>query len=96
MTRHQAVTCFTVALRQPFATEFELVVSSGFASERIAELCGAHQRAYAAGRHAEVTHITVKLNVLRGLVPKRLLDLRDDTQRDHDDEREHGWSAGRR
>jgi hypothetical protein len=62
--------------------------------QRIMELRATHQRAYAAGRHAEVIRITVELNALRGLVTKRAVDLRDDTQRDHDDaQRDHDWSV---
>lgn len=59
-----------------------------------ADLVAAHAAAYRAGRHAHVIAITQKLNALRGLQPKRVADLRDDVQRDHDEEREHGWVCG--
>jgi hypothetical protein len=52
----------------------------------------AHQFAYRTGRHALAVRLTQQLNALRGLQPKRGLDLRDDTQRDYDDERAYGWT----
>jgi hypothetical protein len=61
----------------------------------IAELCAAHVRAYNAGRHADVIRIAAQLNALRDLPPKRFIDLRDDTQRDYDEERDHGWAYKR-
>jgi hypothetical protein len=51
----------------------------------------AHQWAYNAGRHADVVRLTVQLNVARGLQPKRAVDLRDDVQRDRDEEHAWGW-----
>jgi hypothetical protein len=63
--------------------------------QRIAELSAAHQRAYEADRHAEVVRLTTRLNATRGLTPKRSVDLRDDTQRDRDEERDHGWACER-
>jgi hypothetical protein len=57
-------------------------------------LCVAHSWAYRTGRHAEVVRLTAQLNALRGLSPKRGLDLRDDIQRDYDEEHECGWSRG--
>jgi hypothetical protein len=63
-------------------------------ARQIAELSAAHQSAYNAGRHAEVIRITVQLNAARGLQPKRLPDLRDDVQRDHDDAHQNDdWGA---
>jgi hypothetical protein len=63
---------------------------------RIAELRAEHQRAHAAGRYVETIRLVQLLNAARGLTPKRSIDFRDAVQRDHNEEREHGWSTGRR
>jgi hypothetical protein len=52
----------------------------------------AHQFAYRTGRHALVIRLTIQLNAARCLQPKRGIDLRDDAQKDHDEERDWGWT----
>jgi hypothetical protein len=52
----------------------------------------AHAWAYRTGRHGLVVRLTAQLNAARGLQPKRGLDLRDDIQRDYDEEHAHGWA----
>jgi hypothetical protein len=63
--------------------------------QRIVELCAQHQQAYRAGQHQLAISLVRELNTLRGLVTKRSVDRRDDVQRDHDEELQHGWSVGR-
>jgi hypothetical protein len=63
--------------------------------QRIAKLCAAHTAAYNASKHVEVIRLTPEINALRGLIPKRPIDFRDDHQRDVDEERADGWVCGR-